>query len=187
MTTASSSTGASLTGTIDGGGGSNTLDYTTYNTLVKVNLAAGTATGTAGIANIRNVMGGQAGNLLVGDVQANTLEGGAGRDVIIGGLGGDSIKGGSGEDLLIGGSTSYDLDTAALDAILAEWQSRDPDSLRVSKLRAGVGSGGYRLVANETVFDDMEHDVFLGGKSLDWFWTGRMDTVKDFEKGEQVN
>jgi Ca2+-binding RTX toxin-like protein len=179
--------GASLPGTIDGGGGSNTLSYAAYNTEVKVNLAAGTATGAGGIANIRNVIGGQGGNILVGDARANILQGGAGRDLIIGGMGGDTINGGPGDDLLIGGSTRYDLDPVALDAIMAEWQSRDSYPDRILKLRSGVGSGGYRLVLNETVFDDEAHDSFVGGSGLDWFWAGRLDFIKDLEKGEKVN
>src|SRR5207237_9475651 len=43
--------GAGVTGSIDGGSGTNALDYSTYTTGVTVNLGLGTATGTAGIVH----------------------------------------------------------------------------------------------------------------------------------------
>ena len=75
------SAGKSVSGKIDGGGGGNDwLDYAAYTTPVTVNLATGTATGVGGgIANIRDVRGGQGGNTLTGDAQGNILIGGAGQ------------------------------------------------------------------------------------------------------------
>jgi len=46
-----------IAGLIDGGGGMNTLDYTAYTSNATVDLAAGIATGTAGIKNIHMVNG----------------------------------------------------------------------------------------------------------------------------------
>ncbi len=49
--------GATLDGSIDGGAGTNALDYSLYTTPVEVDLAAGTATGVAGgVANITSVV-----------------------------------------------------------------------------------------------------------------------------------
>jgi Ca2+-binding RTX toxin-like protein len=180
---------ARLTGTIDGGGGVNTLDDSNYNQLVKVNLALGTATGTAGIANIQNVIGGQSGSLLVGNAGANVLRGGAGRNVIIGGSGADTLTAGKDGDLLIGGSTIYDLNAQALDAILAEWRRTDEDyPTRIANLRAGVGQGAYHLVLGDTVLDDTAADLLTGGAGMDWFWAMLpQDTVKGRGSGEQIN
>src|SRR5205823_1686579 len=50
--------GQRVGGAIDGGPGTDTLDYTAYTTPVTVNLPAHTATGTGGIANIEGVVGG---------------------------------------------------------------------------------------------------------------------------------
>ncbi len=50
-----------VTGLVDGGSGSNTLDYSHYTTAVSVNLSKGTATKTGSITRITNVVGG-AGN-----------------------------------------------------------------------------------------------------------------------------
>jgi hypothetical protein len=66
------SDGASLSGTVNGGGGTNTLNESAYSTPVTVNLAANTATGTGGIANLQNLIGGSGNNTLIGP-NANTV------------------------------------------------------------------------------------------------------------------
>jgi Ca2+-binding RTX toxin-like protein len=52
------------------------------------------------------IIGGAAGDLLVGDERANQLTANGGRDVLIGG-GADILSGGDGDDLLIGGATAH--------------------------------------------------------------------------------
>ena len=140
----------SLSGTIDGGGGTNILDYSLYGTPgVTVNLQTGSATaiggGAAGkVANISIVIGtsgadtltGGAGNdVLIGGAGADTLTGGAGRDLLIGGSGADQLDGGSGEDILIAGQCGYysesslSLNLTAINAIMAEWTRTDLGSV----------------------------------------------------------
>ncbi len=101
-------TGGLVDGSVNGGGGINTLSYQTRLTGVSVNLRVGSATdiggGAAGrVSNIRNVVGGQGpgSNSLEGDARDNTLVGGPGNDVLIGGLGNDVLIGGGGFDLII--------------------------------------------------------------------------------------
>jgi Ca2+-binding RTX toxin-like protein len=82
-------TGGSLSGTIDGGGGIYTLDYSALTTGVTVDLAARIAAGVfnnaaGGIANIRNVTGSKGNDLLRGDASANVLLGVDGNDILIG-------------------------------------------------------------------------------------------------------
>jgi Ca2+-binding RTX toxin-like protein len=77
--------GVAFGGTLDGGGGVNTLDYSAYTTGVNVNLASGTAMGTSGISNIQNVIGGAGADTLTGDAQDNVFTGGPGKDTITGG------------------------------------------------------------------------------------------------------
>jgi Ca2+-binding RTX toxin-like protein len=131
-----SAIGSSISGQIDGQGGSNTLDYHDYPAAVVVDLSIGTATGTGGISNIQIVIGSQtAANSLTGNDEDNILVGGnvfdfisggggsdiilggdggdfliggGGRDILVGGGGGDLIGGGDGDDILISGTTSYD-------------------------------------------------------------------------------
>lgn len=80
-------------------------------------LATGVATGTTGVANVEQVIGGTAGDSLVGSFGVNTLSGGGGADWIVGGPGGDTLDGdadadvlvwsnGDGSDLMEGGADS---------------------------------------------------------------------------------
>ncbi|NIS81189.1 MAG: hypothetical protein GTO14_13510, partial [Anaerolineales bacterium] len=94
----SSPTAAEVSGVIDGGAGINTLDYSGYTIDLTVDLEAGTATGTGGVANIQNVTGGGGSDTLVGDSDENILIGGAGDDVLTGGLRADTLDGGAGTD-----------------------------------------------------------------------------------------
>ena len=82
---------ANGTGTLDGNGGVNTIDYAAYTNPVSVNLALGTATGTSGIFNFRDVIGGSGGDTLIGDGQDNILRGNGGNDSIDGGAGMDTL------------------------------------------------------------------------------------------------
>ncbi len=93
--------GSGVSGVIDGGGGINTLDYSAYTTDVTVDLEAGAATSTGGVANIQNVTGGSGNDTLTGDAKSNILTGGAGDDVLTGGLGVDPLHGGAGIDTLV--------------------------------------------------------------------------------------
>ena len=176
---------ARLAGRIDGGGGSNTLDYLNYGSGVRVNLSAGTATGVAGgIANIRNVMGSRyddtligdaASNILVGNAGNDAINGGGGRNLIIGGAGADTLTAGRDGDLLIAGPTSYDKNLAALDVILAAWRSND------------IGTVSSYLKWHTTVTDDGGAvDTLTGGAGADWFWVFPGDKVINQGPGDRV-
>jgi Ca2+-binding RTX toxin-like protein len=193
--------GGSVAGSIDGGGGSNTLDYSalTYSPPAMsappsdliVNLALGTATAVGqGIQNIQNVTGGGGNDLIVGDGQANVLVGGAGRGIIIGGAGADQITGGGGDTILIAGTTAYDTDPTALSALMAEWTRTDRSVVqRIADLTTG-GDGalnGHYTLSTKTVFNDGASDILTGGSGLDWFFFARPDdTVKNRKPGDYV-
>lgn len=66
------SDGVGVTGMINGGGGTNSLDLSAYTTNVGVDLTAGTATGADGIANLQDFTGGSATNTIRGP-NANNL------------------------------------------------------------------------------------------------------------------
>jgi hypothetical protein len=192
----------SLSGSITGGGGSDTLDYSAWTTGVTVNLTTGTATAVAGgVSGIDNVFGGAgndsltggaAGGFLVGGSGNDTLVGGAGRSILIGGAGSDTLIGGSDSDLLIAGTTTYDTNEAALLLLLREWQRPDDSySQRIADLKKGGGyNGTYKLVWGTTVKDDSSPDVLTGGPGLDWFFANLaagQDTITNLQPGEQVN
>jgi hypothetical protein len=140
--------GAGVDGTINGGGGTNTLDYSAYSSSVLVDLQTGFATGVgAGIANIQNVTGGSGGgagiyNILVGN-GGNVLTGGDGRrNLLIAGASASTLIGGNDDDILIGGTTAYDTEAGmvSLQAIMAYWSSTTDDyGTRVANLMSGNG------------------------------------------------
>jgi hypothetical protein len=195
------SNGKGVIGTINGGAGSNWLDYALYTTPVTVNLATGTATGVSGgIGNIRDVRGGSGGNTLTGNALGNiliggagvdTITGGGGRSILIGDQGDDTVKGGSADDIVVGGFTDFDASSDAHDqalmAILTEWQSSDSYLTRISKIKAGVGVGSSKFVFGTTVHDDGNASPLTGGPGTDWFLKGTHDPITDLASGEQVN
>jgi Ca2+-binding RTX toxin-like protein len=191
---------------LNGGGGGDWLDYSALSSLspVTVNLTTGSATrvggGVAGaVSNIQNVIGGAGddsltgntlGNILIGGAGNDLLIGGSGRSILIGGLGSDTLIGGSGDDILIGGRTSG-LNNAALQSILAEWQSGNSYATRIKHLKNGGGLNGInRLRLNVTVLDDAGAlDTLTGGPGLDWFFQFPGDKITDLNNGgaETVN
>jgi hypothetical protein len=82
----------SVTGTINGGSGTNTLDYSTHSTGVTVNLTTGAATGVGGgVSNIVNVNGSPANDSITGKSGSNTINGEGGVDTLDGGGGGGDV------------------------------------------------------------------------------------------------
>jgi hypothetical protein len=168
-------TGGSLAGQIDGGAGTNTLDYSAFVGDVTVDLPLGIATAVAkGVANIQNVTGSQGNDLIVGDANPNVLRGGTGRSIIIGGGGGDQIFGGSGDNILIGGTTDYTgaSGLTALEAILKEFVQPTAFSTRVANIKKSKGTlagTGYHLDATN-VHADTVTDQISGGGGLNWFF-----------------
>jgi hypothetical protein len=74
-----------VSGLLDGGGGSNTLDYAQYTTAVNVNLATGVATGTGGVANINNVTGTPSNDTITANAAGGVINGNGGQDFLGGG------------------------------------------------------------------------------------------------------
>jgi Ca2+-binding RTX toxin-like protein len=186
--------------TVDGGSGTNTLDYSALPIGVRVNLALGTATGAAGgVRNIQNVSGGQGNDIIVGNDQSNFLFGNGGRDILIGGGGEDLLFAGTGDDILIGDSTVYDTNPAALESLMAEWgrtdltgTAQDQYNQRINHL-LGVTPGGLngstKLDLTKVVSDGVE-DGLVGngtGSALDWFFLTGTDGVGNLAPGERIN
>ena len=129
----------SLSGTADGGEGSDLLDYSDYSdysasgvvvdlstgqaSAINLGAAEGLVANDLGFSSFENVTGTSANDQIVGDGGANLLLGGAGNDSLDGGAGSDTLNGGSGDDLVEGGTGD--------DLIIASWGN---DTIR--------GSGG---------------------------------------------
>jgi hypothetical protein len=113
---------ALITNSINGGNGTNTINYEGTNKAIFVNLGAGQATGvtpttsTGAVTSIQNIIGGAGNDTLIGSSAANYIDGGAGNDtitgqigndVLVGGAGADSLNGNAGFDILIGGFLAF--------------------------------------------------------------------------------
>src|SRR5262249_46153762 len=86
-----------------------------------------------------------------------------------------------------GTPTSSDAHDQALMAILTEWQSSDSYSIRIAKIKAGVGGGSPRVGFGAAVHDRGNPGRAHGGPGTDWFFKGTHDTITDPAPGEQVN
>lgn len=161
-----------ISGSIDGGAGMNTLDYSTFTTGVAVDLSAGTAaTVRMGVANVNVVLGGSANDTLTGSAGDDVLIGNAGNDVLnggpggndvlvggagndtltgsptgrnilIGGAGADILTGGANEDILIGGTTNFDANVPQLQALMNEWKRTDLTYSQRADHLTGKTTGG---------------------------------------------
>ncbi len=188
---------------LGGGGPGDWLDYSLFTTAVVVDLESGSATGVNGgaagsITNIANVRGGRGndtltgngGNILIGGAGTNVLTddysgtAASGRSLLIGGSGPSTLTSGSAGDIMIGGTTTFDLNDAALAAILAEWESADDYNTRFYRLEgqeSGGLNGSYDLIWGTTVLANNHSDTLVGSTvGLDWFFaelTGKYAAV----------
>jgi parallel beta-helix repeat protein len=185
--------GGSVSGTVDGAGGINALDYSHYTGNIIVDLALNLASlvnqGAVGdVTRIANVTGSIGSDLLVGDANANVLIGGTGRNALIGGAGSDRLDASrsTSDNILIGGSTDFDTWLAALDAIFAEWIRTDLSFRdRYSDLTTGSNGTGTAPLnvligqpilltaatspdsSNGTVHADTSPDALIGSNQTD--------------------
>jgi hypothetical protein len=95
--------GSSITGTSQGEGGTDLLNYSGYTANATANLTSGAATGTGGISGFESITGGSGSDTLGGNSGINTIDGGAGNDKLIGAAGNDILNGSADDDRLIGG------------------------------------------------------------------------------------
>ena len=195
------SNGAGVTGDIldFAPGGVETLDYSAYISPVIVDLK--TATAIAGgihtsVFGIRNVIGGQGNNVLVGDGNTGLLLGGKGRDLLFSGGGNTTLRAGSGEAVLVGGHYILDTDLNALEHLLAEWSRTDLGTpfdptgyqARVRHLEHGGGKNDPFLLNNTTVFADGGKQTLTSGAGLDFIFFDSADLplTNPVRPGEQT-
>jgi Ca2+-binding RTX toxin-like protein len=180
--------------TLDGGPGTNTLDYSAFTGNVLVNLRLNSATGVlGGLSNIQNVAGGTGGvagsyNILVGK-GGNVLTGGNGRrNLLIAGPTPSTLIGGDGDDILIGGTTAYDLEAgmASLQAIMAYWAgSADDYATRVNNLITGNGVPALApydpTQMTGQVVGNGGGNTLTGGPGLDLFFGDQVLDMNDWD------
>jgi Ca2+-binding RTX toxin-like protein len=96
--------GARVTGTITGGDGNDTLNYSAYFTSIMLDLQTGTGTGASTFRGIESVLGGAGRDRLTGGAASVRFDGREGNDTLIGGSRGDMLLGGAGDDCVRGGN-----------------------------------------------------------------------------------
>ena len=153
------------------------------------NAVGGTGSDTLlGNALANRLAGGSGDNILVGLEGGDILEAGNGRDILIGGLGLDILKGDAGDDILIAGSTTSDSSPSDLNTLRTQWISGNAYAVRITNLRAGVGSPLVSLKAKINVLNDAgEDDVLYGGTGTDWFFRAVDDVIIDLFAGEIID
>ena len=175
-----------LSGSIDGGSGTNAINYASSTKPIFVNLGTGQATGvtattsTGVVANIHDILAGPGNDYLLGSSASNIIDGGAGddtimgqsgNDILVGNYGADSINGGAGYDILIGGFVDFGFGTLqeGLQAIMASWKTiaTEMSFNSVSNNISTITAGQYRLIGDtnlsstyiyQTVFNDAAAD-----------------------------
>jgi hypothetical protein len=192
-----------MSGRLDGGAGSNWLDYSALAFKVYVNLATGGASRVSGgVRNINNALGSAVGGdqlfgnatggVLLGHGAGNVINAGSGRSILIGGYGINTLQGSTGDDLLINGRTTHDTDLTALEGIRATWQSAQSLSQRIALLQA---AGANQLKIGVTIFvapgtsvgggprfgrgNFIYQSTLAGRGGSDWFITSLPITVID--------
>jgi Ca2+-binding RTX toxin-like protein len=123
--------------TADGGLGVDTASFAAMTTALNVDLV----TAPNGLANVENVIGGSAGDLLSGSTLANRLEGGLGADTLSGRAGNDALIGGDGSDNLYGEDGADTLDGGIGDDYLV-------GGAGVDQLSGGAGIDSFDLTAD---------------------------------------
>lgn len=171
-----------IVGLTDGEGGTNTLDYATFGTAgVAVDLTAGTATGTGGIASFQDVVGSDGDDEITGTEGANVLQGGDGDDLLEGLGGGDDIDGGAGtdtvayagvradygHDLLEDGTITVMNPDDAGDTLVDIERLQFDDGAFIFDLGSENGAAAYRLY--QSAFDRTPDEAGLR------FWAGILD------------
>jgi Ca2+-binding RTX toxin-like protein len=108
--------------TLDAGPGEDLLSFASRTKPVSADLTLGTDSDGEKPVSFENLLGGKAGDYLIGDGAENRIEGGLGADRLVGNGGADELYGSGGRDLLEGGagddlvSGGADADTVSGDA-----------------------------------------------------------------------
>jgi Ca2+-binding RTX toxin-like protein len=145
---------------------------------------AGDADWLCGGTGNDQLIGGPGNDVLMGASGHDVLSGGPGRDLLIGGTGRDTLDGGAGDDILIGGTSSHGGKIAALNSIMAEWNSANAYPTRVANLLNGGGANGTTTLNSTTVQNDSSvADQLTGGADSDWFFQSNADVLTDFDAG----
>ncbi len=176
---------------LDGGAGTNTVDYSGNSANLIVNLvtnanAGGTAVGDK-LYNIQQVIGGSGDDTLTGNATTTTtLLGGAGNDTLMGGSAGDSFDGGSGSNWL-----SYANATAGVTVNLSSGATGGGAAGdTITNIQNVIGSGYAdtltAIATGSTLLGGAGNDTLIGGAGNDTLDGGAGADVMDGGGGVNV-
>ncbi|UIJ81773.1 calcium-binding protein [Rhizobium leguminosarum] len=191
----------------DGGDGVDTVDFSATSASLQISLtddadlgggvfiSGGTATsddvGEAWVSSVENIIGGAGADIVVGDLNDNSIEGRGGIDRLYGRSGNDMLTGGLGDDYLEGGigndtykfnfgdghDTIYDKGTASTDIdVLALGSGIAASDITVTKAANGsdllltVGGGGDTIVLKGQLTNNaggVDQIAFVDGTTWD--------------------
>ena len=169
--------GADFSGSIDGGGGLNTLNYFVFEGKADVDLSGLIATQPeGGLANFTNITGGlgtsglfvtNKGNLLTGNDADNSIIGGPQSDTITGKAGSDTLSGNRGDDIYNFSLSDFQ-NAAHKDTVIEQENGGKFDALDFSAIAAEDESTGD-IIALEFSINDLVNtglQVELGRNGL---------------------
>ncbi|WP_333805440.1 hypothetical protein [Sulfurospirillum sp.] len=172
-------TGNTLANTLNGGNGSDWVDYSYAGSGVVVDLSVGTgivsATDTDTLISIENVIG-SSGNDTLGGVKGivNTLLGEGGNDVFYGYFDGDSIDGGSGIDAIDYGNIDSGINVTLGGSSIDKLTSiENLYGTKSNDILAGDGS-------NNTINGREGNDTLIGGAGSDLLIGGDGNDLADY-------
>ena len=194
---------------LDGGPGSDTVDYSARTASVRVSVSGPGNDGEAGegdtVTTAEIQLGGSGNDTLTGGAANDTLMGGGGNDVLTGGMGDDDVRGGagadtlkegtaaSGADKLDGGPDSDTVDYSARTASVTvsvtgsgnDGEAGEGDTVTAAETQLG-GSGNDTLTGssasggNDTLVGGGGNDALIGGLGNDIVLGGAGDdTLKE--------
>jgi Ca2+-binding RTX toxin-like protein len=166
--------GTTQTAFITGGGGIDTVDYSTATAGIVADLTPRTSWPTPMniYFGITNLSGSPYNDTLIGDANNNTITGGAGDDSIAGGDGNDYLQGNQGFDTINGNAGNDTIHGGA-----------DGDLVR-------GGQGNDYIIgdnSNDQIYGDVGNDTMTGGGGADAFYTQHgfgSDVITDFNQAE---
>jgi Ca2+-binding RTX toxin-like protein len=189
---------------LDGGGGTDAVNYNNRTAAVSVTLDGVADDGASGEgdnarADIEVARTGAGADTLTGNASNNTLNGGEGGDIINGGDGNDSLVGAAGSDVLNGGNgidtASYGGRTApinvTIDGVANDGESGENDNVGTDVEEVDGGSGADTITGgagNETLRGNDGDDVLAGAGGSDLLIGGAgTDTATYSERSESVS
>jgi hypothetical protein len=199
-----------VTDTITGSTGMDTLDYSALTAGVTVDLssrAAQTVGGgygltltaedmenVAGSATAANTLTGNTlNNVMIGGNLNDTMDGGSGNDILIGNAGDDTLTGGAGDDILDGGTGADRLvASSGNDILIAGYTDYDFTGYNPAKTATWLGilsawrsssSAAGSLLTSSTVHSDTSVDKLTGSSGTNWFF---VDITADVDPVDTV-